>query len=143
MSNLKNLKQSAENKSLYEGLIDGSIQGKDVLERFERPITNLPTSLSLNLRINEFTSLCPVTGQPDFATIQINYIADKWCVESKALKLYILSFRNRRDFHEACVSTIANDLIELLDPISLTVVGEFTPRGGIPFWPTIEYLREC
>lgn len=90
----------------------------------------------------EFTSLCPKTGQPDFATIRIGYVADKHCVESKSLKLYLGSFRMHGEFHESCVHRISKDLIELLDPDYLQVVGEFTPRGGIPFWPSVEYIRD-
>src|SRR5690554_6727329 len=83
----------------------------------------------------EFTSLCPITGQPDFATIYINYIPDKKLVESKSLKLYLFSYRNHGDFHENAVNTIMKDLIKLLDPKYIEVIGEFTPRGGISIWP--------
>jgi len=89
----------------------------------------------------EFTSLCPMTGQPDFATIKIRYRPRDWCVESKSLKLYLMSFRNSGEFHESCVGRIANDLVALLDPDFLRVRGEFTPRGGIPFWPDVRYWR--
>ncbi len=83
----------------------------------------------------EFTSLCPKTGQPDFAKIFVNYIADKKMVESKSLKLYLFSFRNHGDFHEDCVQTICDDLVKLIKPKYLEVVGEFTPRGGIAIYP--------
>ncbi len=83
----------------------------------------------------EFTSLCPKTGQPDFAKVFINYIADKTMVESKSLKLYLFSFRNHGDFHEDCVQTICDDLEKLLKPKFLEVIGEFTPRGGISIFP--------
>lgn len=83
----------------------------------------------------EFTSLCPKTGQPDYARIFINYIADRKMVESKSLKLYLFSFRNHGDFHEDCVQTICNDLFELMQPNYLEVIGEFTPRGGIAIFP--------
>ena len=83
----------------------------------------------------EFTSLCPLTGQPDFAKIFINYIADQKMVESKALKLYLFSFRNHGDFHEDCIQKICNDLTRLLSPRYLEVIGEFTPRGGIAIYP--------
>lgn len=83
----------------------------------------------------EFTSLCPKTGQPDFAKIFINYIADKKMVESKSLKLYLFSFRNHGDFHEDCVQTICDDLVQLMKPKYIEVVGEFTPRGGIAIYP--------
>jgi 7-cyano-7-deazaguanine reductase len=83
----------------------------------------------------EFTSLCPKTGQPDFAKIFINYIAGKKMVESKSLKLYLFSFRNHGDFHEDCIQKICNDLVDLMNPKYIEVVGEFTPRGGIAIFP--------
>lgn len=83
----------------------------------------------------EFTSLCPKTGQPDFAKIFINYIADKEMIESKSLKLYLFSFRNHGDFHEDCVQTICDDIYDLIKPLYIEVVGEFTPRGGIAIYP--------
>ena len=88
-----------------------------------------------SLVCTEFTSLCPKTGQPDFAKIFINYIADKKLVESKSLKLYLFSFRNHGDFHEDCVQTICDDLVEILKPRYIEVIGEFTPRGGIAIFP--------
>lgn len=87
----------------------------------------------------EFTSLCPKTGQPDFAKIFINYIAGTKMVESKSLKLYLHSFRNHGDFHEDCIQTICNDLVKLLKPNYIEVVGEFTPRGGIAIYPYCSY----
>lgn len=83
----------------------------------------------------EFTSLCPITGQPDFATITISYVPDARLVESKSLKLYLFSFRNHGDFHEDCVNIIMNDLIQLLDPKYIEVWGKFLPRGGISIDP--------
>lgn len=89
----------------------------------------------------EFTSLCPITGQPDFATIYINYVPDERMVESKSLKLYLFSFRNHGDFHEDCLNIIMKDLIELMDPKYIEVWGEFTPRGGISIHPYANYGR--
>lgn len=80
---------------------------------------------------NEFTSMCPITGQPDYATITIRYVPKERCVESKALKLYLRSFRNQGVFAESIVNRMLDDLIEVLSPRSLTVIGDFTPRGGI------------
>jgi 7-cyano-7-deazaguanine reductase len=97
---------------------------------------------SIHIEAPEFTCLCPITGQPDFATIVIDYVPGKLCVESKSLKIYLGRFRQFREFHEACVNRIANDLVNLLDPESLTVEGRFTPRGGIPLWPKAEYRRK-
>ncbi|MCK5072975.1 MAG: preQ(1) synthase [Bacteriovoracaceae bacterium] len=87
----------------------------------------------------EFTSLCPKTGQPDFARIFINYIADKKMVESKSLKLYLFSFRNHGDFHEDCVQKICNDITKLIKPNFIEVIGEFTPRGGIAIYPYVSH----
>ena len=87
----------------------------------------------------EFTSLCPITGQPDFAEIRINYLPGKLMVESKSLKLYLFSFRNHGDFHEDCVNTIMKDLIRLMQPKYIEVIGLFTPRGGISIYPYANY----
>ena len=90
----------------------------------------------------EFTTLCPITGQPDFAEILIKYIPDELMVESKSLKLYLFSFRNHGDFHEDCVNTIMKDLIKLMNPKYIEVEGRFTPRGGISIWPYANYGRK-
>jgi len=87
----------------------------------------------------EFTSLCPKTGQPDFARIFINYIPRMRMVESKSLKLYLFSFRNHGDFHEDCVNIIMKDLVRLMEPRYLEVKGIFTPRGGISIYPFANY----
>ena len=89
----------------------------------------------------EFTSLCPITGQPDFAEIRIEYIPDIKMVESKSLKLYLFSFRNHGDFHEDCVNKIMKDLIHLMNPKYIEVSGFFTPRGGISIYPYANYGR--
>ena len=104
-----------------------------LLEAF--PNKNPKQDQWVSLVCTEFTSLCPITSQPDFAKIFINYIADKKMVESKALKLYLFSFRNHGDFHEDCVQKICNDLHKLLEPRYIEVMGEFTPRGGIAIYP--------
>ena len=87
----------------------------------------------------EFTSLCPITGQPDFAAITISYVPDVKMVESKSLKLYLFSFRNHGDFHEDCVNIIMKDLIRLMEPKYIEVWGKFTPRGGISIDPYSNY----
>ena len=89
----------------------------------------------------EFTTLCPITGQPDFAEIRISYVPDVRMVESKSLKLYLFSFRNHGDFHEDVVNTIMKDLIRLMDPKYIEVTGFFTPRGGISIYPFANYGR--
>jgi 7-cyano-7-deazaguanine reductase len=90
----------------------------------------------------EFTSLCPITGQPDFAKIRINYLPDVKMVESKSLKLYLFSFRNHGAFHEDCINIIMKDLIKLMDPKYIEVTGIFTPRGGISIYPYANYGRK-
>src|SRR5699024_3299530 len=87
----------------------------------------------------EFTALCPMTGQPDFATIYLSYIPDQKMVESKSLKLYLFSFRNHGSFHEDCITQMLIDLVELMDPRYLEIWGKFTPRGGISIDPYINY----
>lgn len=87
----------------------------------------------------EFTSLCPITGQPDFAALYISYVPDIRMVESKSLKLYLFSFRNHGAFHEDCINLIMKDLIRLMDPRYIEVWGKFTPRGGISIDPYANY----
>ena len=83
----------------------------------------------------EFTTLCPITGQPDFGHIVISYIPRERMVESKSLKLYLFSFRNHGDFHEDCVNIIMKDLFALMEPRYIEVTGYFKPRGGISIVP--------
>lgn len=87
----------------------------------------------------EFTSLCPITGQPDFANIIISYVPGERMVESKSLKLYLFSFRNHGDFHEDVVNIIMKDLIKLMDPKYIEVWGKFLPRGGLSIDPYCNY----
>ncbi|MEO9188894.1 MAG: preQ(1) synthase [Acetobacteraceae bacterium] len=87
----------------------------------------------------EFTALCPLTGQPDFAHIVFDYVPRDWIVESKSLKLYLAAFRNHGAFHEDCTMRIANRLVAFLDPVWLRIGAYWYPRGGIPidvFWQT-------
>lgn len=100
--------------------------GTDYLARFTCP---------------EFTSLCPVTGQPDFAHLVIDYVPGEWLVESKSLKLFLTSFRNHGAFHEGCTIDIAKRIIDAVKPRWLRIAGYWYPRGGIPidvFWQTGE-----
>lgn len=90
----------------------------------------------------EFTSLCPITGQPDFAAVYISYVPDVRMVESKSLKLYLFSFRNHGDFHEDCINIIMKDLIKLMEPKYIEVWGKFTPRGGISIDPYSNYGKK-
>ena len=90
----------------------------------------------------EFTCICPITGQPDFATVYINYVPDVKMVESKSLKLYLFGFRNHGDFHDDSVNVIMKDLIKLMDPKYIEVKGVFYPRGGISIFPFATYGRK-
>jgi len=110
-----------------------------VLETFENKHPQRDYFVKFNCP--EFTSLCPITGQPDFAVIYISYVPDVLMVESKSLKLYLFSFRNHGGFHEDCVNIIMDDLIKLMDPKFIEVWGKFTPRGGISIDPYCNYGR--
>ena len=109
----------------------------EVLETFENK--HQENDYWVQFNCPEFTSLCPITGQPDFAEIKIMYIPAARMVESKSLKLYLFSFRNNGDFHEDCVNIIMKDLVKLMDPKYIEVVGLFTPRGGISIYPYANY----
>ena len=112
----------------------------DILEVFDNKHPNNDYFVKFNCP--EFTSLCPITGQPDFATIYISYIPGEKMVESKSLKLHLFSFRNHGDFHEDCMNIIMKDLIKLMDPKYIEVWGKFTPRGGISIDPYCNYGRK-
>lgn len=110
---------------------------KAVLERVANP--HADTHYVARFTQPEFTSLCPVTGQPDFAHLMIDYVPDQWLVESKSLKLYLASFRNHGAFHEDCTVAIGKRIAELLQPHYLRIGGYWYPRGGMPidvFWQT-------
>lgn len=126
--NLKSLGNNTKYKMDY---------APEVLERFVNKHPDNDYFVKFNCP--EFTSLCPITHQPDFATIYISYIPNRYMVESKSLKLYLFSFRNHGDFHEDCVNIIMKDLIKLMDPKYIEVWGKFTPRGGISIDPYCNY----
>ncbi len=109
----------------------------EILEAFENKHPENDYFVKFNAP--EFTSLCPITGQPDFATIYISYIPDEKLVESKSLKLYLFSFRNHGAFHEDCINIIMKDLIQLLQPKYIEVLGKFLPRGGLSIDPFSNY----
>ena len=111
----------------------------EVLETFENK--HLENDYWVQFNCPEFTSLCPITGQPDCAEIKIMYIPEYRMVESKSLKLYLFSFRNNGDFHEDCVNIIMKDLVKLMEPKYIEVIGLFTPRGGISIYPYANYGR--
>jgi 7-cyano-7-deazaguanine reductase len=134
----------AARKTIYDGLkqlgeksaLPGSPE-EAVLERVANPHPDL--RYLVRFAAPEFTSLCPITGQPDFAHLVIDYVPRKFLVESKALKLFLQSFRNHGAFHEACTLDIAKRLVDLLAPKYLRIGGYWYPRGGMPidvFWQT-------
>ena len=104
-------------------------QHKDILETFENPSKS--NDYLITMDIPEFTCLCPLTGQPDFAEFEINYVPDKKCVELKSLKLYMAAFRDIGAFHEDNTNQILNDLVELIKPRYMSVIGYWKVRGGI------------
>jgi 7-cyano-7-deazaguanine reductase len=108
-----------------------------VLERVANPHPD--THYAARFTAPEFTALCPVTGQPDFAHLVIDYVPDRWLVESKSLKLYLSSYRNHGAFHEDCTVAIGKRIAALLEPHYLRIGGYWYPRGGMPidvFWQT-------
>jgi len=129
--NLKSLGNKTDYKTDY---------APEVLEVFDNQ--HLDNDYWVQFNCPEFTSLCPITGQPDFAEIVISYIPDKKMVESKSLKLYLFCFRNHGAFHEDCVNIIMKDLIALMQPKYIEVTGYFTPRGGISIFPYCNFGKK-
>jgi 7-cyano-7-deazaguanine reductase len=131
-------------KNIYAGLKQLGHESKipetperAVLERVANP--HAGTDYVVRFTAPEFTSICPITGQPDFAHIMIDYVPNRFLVESKALKLYLQSFRNHGAFHEACTVDIAKKLVKVLAPKYLRIGAYWFPRGGMPidvFWQT-------
>jgi 7-cyano-7-deazaguanine reductase len=107
------------------------------LDTFPNPRPGRPYHIAFECP--EFTCLCPMTGQPDFATIVIDYIPDKLCVELKSLKLYLWSYRDEGAFHEAVTNRICDDLVAAIEPRSITVTGKFMVRGGISTTVTVSH----
>lgn len=128
---LNALTASASNKGRYYFEEPNSAN----LEKFASP---LERHCSIHIEIPEFTSLCPITGQPDYGKIVIDYKPRDYCVESKSLKIYLMGYRQHGAFHEACVERIFMDLYILLKPLWLRVEGQFVPRGGVQIWPVVE-----
>ena len=110
---------------------------RSILEAFENPRPQ--RDYEIRFVFPEFTSVCPVTSQPDFATITVEYVPDRLCVEMKSLKLYYFSYRNKGIFYEGVVNTILDDLVAVLKPRRMTVVGEFAVRGGTAGTVTAKY----
>jgi 7-cyano-7-deazaguanine reductase len=110
---------------------------RSILDTFANP--NPKRDYEIKFVFPEFTSVCPVTGQPDFATITVQYVPDRLCVEMKSLKLYFFSFRNKGIFYEAVTNEILDDLVDALDPRRMTVIGDFAVRGGTAGTITVHY----
>lgn len=111
---------------------------RSILEAFENP--RVDRDYQIEFVFPEFTSVCPVTGQPDFATIIVRYVPDRLCVEMKSLKLYYFSYRNKGIFYEAVTNNILDDLVAVLKPRQMTVIGQFAVRGGTAGTITAEYV---
>ena len=111
-----------------------------LLETFPNP--NADRDYTINFEIPEFICLCPKTGQPDFALLEIDYIPDNVCVELKSLKLYIWSFRDQGAFHEAVTNKILNDLVATISPRYINIVADFNVRGGIHTTITVEHIMD-
>ena len=110
---------------------------RSILDTFPNPFPD--RDYQIEFIFPEFTSVCPVTGQPDFATITVQYVPDKLCVEMKSLKLYYFAYRNQGIFYEAVTNTICNDLVAVLKPRRMRVEGRFNVRGGTAGTITVEY----
>lgn len=112
-------------------------QSNEELETFVNPYSN--RKYTIEFTCPEFTSLCPKTGQPDFATVIVRYIPGPECIELKSLKLYFGSYRNQGVFFEAATNRILDDLVTACDPVEMTVIGRFNIRGGISHEITVTY----
>lgn len=136
MSDSKHLKNLGSQKTKYK--LDKP--DAEILETFKNQHTDNLYLVPFIQERDEFTSLCPKTGQPDHAKMEIIYVPNDKMVESKSLKLYLFSFRNNGEFHEDVCNRIAEDLWKLLEPKYLRVYGDFAPRGGLAIKPLIELL---
>ena len=136
---MRDNKELEKLQSLGSSVEYGFEYDKNKLEKIDNQFPNSDCMISLDAY--EFTTVCPKTGQPDFAKLYINYVPDKFLVESKSLKLYLFSFRNVGAFHEDVVNIIMNDLVNLLSPKYIEVVGIFAPRGGIAIYPFASYAK--
>ena len=112
----------------------------DILDTFPNP--KIKRDFTINIEIPEFSCLCPKTGQPDFAVLEIDYIPDELCIELKSLKLYIWSYRDQGAFHEAVANKILDDLVAKISPRFMSIEAKFNVRGGIYTNVTAEYIKE-
>jgi 7-cyano-7-deazaguanine reductase len=131
----QNLRQLARKSALSP---DQLAHPRSILESFDNPSPH--RDYTIEFIFPEFTSLCPVTGQPDFATITVRYVPDRLCIEMKSLKLYFFSFRDKGIFYEAVTNQILDDLVAVLHPRRMTIIGAFNVRGGTAATITVEYV---
>src|SRR5688572_2238544 len=131
---IKQVSQLGAKSALTEAQV---AEPASILEAFPNPRPE--RDYQIEFVFPEFTSVCPVTGQPDFATITVRYVPDRHCVEMKSLKLYFFAYRNKGIFYEAVVNTILDDLVATLGPRQMTVIGQFAVRGGTAGTVTAEY----
>ena len=134
--NALDLKQLGARSVLTEAQL---VDPRSILEAFPNPAPH--RDYQIQFVFPEFTSVCPVTSQPDFATITVRYVPDERCVEMKSLKLYFFSYRNKGIFYEAVTNTILDDLVAVLRPRKMTVVGDFAVRGGTQGIITVKYEK--
>jgi 7-cyano-7-deazaguanine reductase len=113
---------------------------KNILDTFDNP--NIKDDYLINMDIPEFTCLCPLTGQPDFARFEINYVPDKKCVELKSLKLYMASYRDIGAFHEDNTNQVLRDISTLIKPRFISIIGYWKVRGGITTTITCKYIKK-
>ena len=130
----QHLSRLGRKSTLSDALI---AEPRRILESFANPKPQ--RDYEVKFVFPEFTSMCPVTGQPDFATITVAYVPDERCVEMKSLKLYFLAFRNKGIFYEAVTNQILDDLVGILAPRKMTVIGDFAVRGGTAGTVTVTY----
>ena len=133
--NRKKLSILKQGRTVYPTIPDNA-----VLETFDNP--SLSNDYFVEFETEEFTSLCPVTKQPDFAKIIISYVPAQKCIESKSLKLYLYSFRNYSGFAEKIINRILDDIVDACKPLEAEVTGYFSPRGGITIKVTANYKKE-
>jgi len=136
MTPTQHLSRLGRKSTLSDALI---AEPRRILESFANPKPS--RDYEIKFVFPEFTSMCPVTGQPDFATITVTYVPDELCVEMKSLKMYFFSFRNKGIFYEAVTNQILDDLVDVIQPRRMTVVGDFAVRGGTAGTVTVNYEK--
>jgi 7-cyano-7-deazaguanine reductase len=134
-----NRRNGREPATFWRQMIRFDSMSSSKIETFPNPRPGREYEIAISAP--EFTSVCPITGQPDFGEIRITYVPDELCIELKSLKLYIFTYRQRGIFYEAAANQILDDLVAACQPRRMTVVGDFTPRGGIRTSVTVTYAK--